>query len=132
MFTLQQMKTAHSKVKSGVDFPRYVAEIKALGLRRYIFSVNDGHTTYYGDNGHEVSSPAIYPLKTINANSSADALRQTITIHQQGKTDFPTFCTQAAAAGVKQWVIDTKRMVCIYENTGGGEMVVEPIPDGGY
>ncbi len=59
-------------------------------------------------------------------------LRHIISIHQQGKTDFSTFCEQVAAAGVKQWVIDTERMLCIYEDIDGKEMVAESIPDVSY
>jgi uncharacterized protein YbcV (DUF1398 family) len=132
MFTLQQMKAAHAKVKSGADFPHYIQEIKSYGLRKYIYSVIDGAITYYGESGHQVAAPAIYEHKTINPIASPDELRHTISIHQQGNTDFSTFCEQAATAGVKQWVIDTERMLCIYENTDGKEMVAEPIPDAGY
>ena len=32
MFTLEQIKLAHSKVKSGADFPAYIKELKALGV----------------------------------------------------------------------------------------------------
>ncbi len=28
MFTVEQIKTAHSKVKSGADFPAYIQDIK--------------------------------------------------------------------------------------------------------
>ena len=132
MFTLQQMKAAHAKVKSGADFPRYIQEIKALGLKRYTYSVTDGTITYYGENGYQVPAPAIYALKSTNPVASSEQLRHIITIHQQGQTDFPTFCEQAAAAGVKQWVIDTERMLCIYEDMDGNEMVLEPIPETDY
>ena len=33
MFTAEEVKTAHSKVKSGADFPAYIQEIKKWGLR---------------------------------------------------------------------------------------------------
>lgn len=32
MFTVEQIKTAHSKVKSGADFPAYIQDIKKLGV----------------------------------------------------------------------------------------------------
>ena len=35
MFTAEQIKAAHSKVKSGADFPGYIKEIKALGVTHY-------------------------------------------------------------------------------------------------
>ncbi|PTR01131.1 uncharacterized protein YbcV (DUF1398 family) [Mucilaginibacter yixingensis] len=132
MFTLEQLKAAHAKVKSGADFPRYIQEIKALGLITYVYNLADGSTTYYGANGHQVSAPAIYPPKTINSEALADQLRYTIAIHQQGQTDFLTFCTQAAASGVKQWVIDTVQMACIYQDVNGNNMVIEPIPEEDY
>jgi len=132
MFTLQQMKAAHHKVQSGADFPQYIQEIKLHGLKKYIYSVTDGAIIYYGESGHQLAEPAIYEPKTINPVASPDELRHIILIHQQGKTDLPTFCEQAAAAGVNQWVIDTERMLCIYEDIDGNELVAEPIPEVGY
>jgi hypothetical protein len=32
MFAVEQIKTAHSKVKSGADFPAYIQDIKKLGV----------------------------------------------------------------------------------------------------
>jgi len=132
MFTLQQLKAAHAKVKTGADFPRYVQEIKDLGLRRYEYLVKDGSTVYYGDDAYQVQRLPIYTDKEINTASSATALRHTIAIHQQGQTDFLTFCQQAADAGVEKWVIDTERMVCTYLDKKGALLVEEPIPQGDY
>ena len=132
MFTEQQLKAAHSKVKTGADFPRYIQEIKSLGLVSYEFWVTDGHTTYYGKQGHKINSTPKYELLTIANTSSTSLLKHNIAIHQQGQTDFITFCTQAAQAGVEKWVIDTEKMLCIYYDLAGGEMVAEPIPQGDY
>jgi uncharacterized protein YbcV (DUF1398 family) len=132
MFTEQQIKEAHGRVKTGADFPRYVQEIKQLGLIRYEYLVNDGTTVYYGEGGHEVRSAARYAQLAIAPVSSASALRHTIVIHQEGQTDFLTFCRQAADAGVEKWVIDTKKMMCTYYDLEANEMVAEPIPQGEY
>lgn len=128
MFTEQQLKAAHSKVKSGADFPAYVREIKDLGLSRYEFWVDNGHTVYYGANNHVIHSEAKYPIQDIALQSSAARLQHIISTHQQGQTDFITFCRQAADAGVEKWVIDTNKMTCVYYNLAGNEMVSEPIP----
>ena len=48
MFTIEQIKEAHAKVKSGADFPKYVKEMKTLGVVSYDHYVADGHTNYYG------------------------------------------------------------------------------------
>ena len=44
MFTVEQIKAAHSKVKSGADFPKYIRDIKLLGVTAYETWVVDSHT----------------------------------------------------------------------------------------
>jgi uncharacterized protein YbcV (DUF1398 family) len=132
MFTEQQIKDAHSRAKTGADFPRYVQEIKKLGLLRYEYLVENGITVYYGQNDHVVQSAARYERLAIAPRSSKEVLAHTITIHQQGQTDFITFCRQAAEAGVEKWVINTQKMLCTYYDMEGNEMIAEPIPQGEY
>ena len=129
MFTLQQMKAAHAKVKSGADFPAYVQEIKQLGLLRYEFMVKDGRTIFHCADNFQISRDPAYATKTISAQSSASSLKQIIADTQQGKSDFPTFCSQAADAGVEKWVVDTQKMLCTYYDASGKLMVAEPIPE---
>ncbi len=107
-------------------------EIKSLGWVYYGYMVTDGSTVYHGANNSKVQNGAIYPSKNINSESSLEELKHIIKIHQQGQTNFLTFCEQAAAAGVNHWTVDTRRMACIYVDCAGTEMLAEPIPDGGY
>jgi uncharacterized protein YbcV (DUF1398 family) len=132
MFTLQQMKAAHAKVKSGADFPPYVQEIKQLGLVHYDFMVKDGRTVYHGSNDFQVSSDPIYEEKIISDKPSVGAVRQIIADHQQGKSDFMTFCNLVAAAGVEKWTVDTEAMLCCYYDFSGNILIAESIPDGTY
>lgn len=127
MFTLKQLNDAHSKVKTGADFANYVKEIKALGLKSYEFIVSDGSIVYHGDLEQKIISGPIYETLSINPNSSSEKLQLSISIHQQGKTDFTTFCKQAAEAGVEKWVIDTKQMVCSYFDLKGKSLIAESI-----
>lgn len=60
MFTLRQIEDAHSKVKSGADFPQYIRDLIAMGVSRYSIYVNDGHAEYVGNDGHTVLSEAEY------------------------------------------------------------------------
>ncbi len=62
------MKSAHSKVKSGADFLRYVQEIKNLGLKRYKYFLSSGMTIYYGDNNHKVQTKPDRILTKIQIN----------------------------------------------------------------
>lgn len=49
MFTVEQIKAAHSDIKSGPDFPAYIRDIKKLVVTTYDVFVADGHSDYYGD-----------------------------------------------------------------------------------
>ena len=128
MFTLQEIKDAHSKVKSGADFPKYVKEIKELGMNYYDFFVADGHAKYVHNNGEFIESPAIYEVKKISSISDTILLKHIIKIHQNGETDFMTFCQQSADAGVVLWRTDVTNMKVIYLNDKNEEMVVEVVP----
>jgi uncharacterized protein YbcV (DUF1398 family) len=132
MFTEQQIKAAHAKVKTGADFPAYIQEIKNLGLIGYEYWVSNGKTEYFGANGHRIKSDARYEPLTIADCSSSKQLKHIISIHQQGQTDFITLCHQVAEAGVEKWVIDTQKMLCTYYDKTGNKMVAEPIPEAGY
>lgn len=128
MFTLDQIKAAHSKVKSGADFPAYVQAIELLGVRSFDLFVSDGHTTYYGKDGFALSAPAAYPVMVIAMESSSSALNAALKIHQQGATDYRTFCREAAAAGAEKWTVDINSMTCTYYDQAGREMIAEEIP----
>ncbi len=65
MFTVEQVKAAHSKVKSGADFPKYIQEIKALGVTAFETWVKDSHTEYFGANDYGTSSKPLYGIRDI-------------------------------------------------------------------
>jgi uncharacterized protein YbcV (DUF1398 family) len=127
MFTIEQIKAAHAKVKSGADFPAYIQDLKALGVLSYVHYVSDGHIDYKGQNAFNVSSDSKWPEKAITTPSSNEKLEHDLKIHQLGKTDYPTFCQQSADAGVEKWTVDVVAMQCTYYNKEGNEMLTEDI-----
>jgi len=129
MFTIEQIKAAHAKVKSGADFPRYVQELKTLGIKGYEHYVTDGHTQYSGDNGYSLNSAGAYQQVAIAATGSKEMLAHALSIHQQGQTSYPTFCQQAAEAGVEKWVNDFNKMTCTYYDLQGNSLIEEQIPE---
>lgn len=126
-FTIHQIHEALQKVKSGTDFPQFVQDLKVIGVIHYDTYVADGRTTYYGTNDFVVLGVAKYPLITINSYGSADKLRYSISIHQQGQTDFPTFCTEVANAGVRKWTTNLIEMTVIYFDEHGNKLIEENI-----
>lgn len=128
MFTLDQIKTAHAKVKSGADFPGYVQELKALGVVAYDNYVSDGNTLYYGTGDFQLTGTAKYPPMEVADIGSVEKLNHAISVHQQGQADYMTFCRQAAEAGVEKWTVHMVRLTCMYYDKAGNELVTEEIP----
>ena len=128
MFTLQSIKEAHAKVKSGADFPRYIQELKKIGVTFYENYVADGHTQYFGLNNFSITSGAKYTAMSVASTSSTDTLKRDLAIHQKGGTDYLTFCKQAADAGVDKWTVDIVNLTCTYYNKAGIALLTESIP----
>lgn len=128
MFTLKQIEEAHSKVKSGADFPKYIQEIKTLGVNEFETSVKDSHTEYYGQNGYRISSSPMYEDLKIENSSNPSKFKHYLSIHQQGTTDYFTFCKHCAETGIEKWIASLNKMTCIYYDKAGNEILVETIP----
>lgn len=127
MFTIDQIHDASKKVKSGADFPQFVQDLKTIGVTHYDNYVADGRTKYFGTNNFVVDSEPQYPSMAVSDISSADKLKHSISIHQQGQTDYPTFCRQAADAGVERWTTHMIEMTVTYVDKGKNKLTVEPI-----
>ncbi|MEQ8809308.1 MAG: DUF1398 family protein [Imperialibacter sp.] len=127
MFTVEQIKAAHSKVKSGADFPSYIQEIKALGVTHYEAYVTDGHIDYHGDS-HTANIPAKYDATAIADTANIEAFKTELVAHQQGKTDYNTFIKMCATYGIEKWAIRMDQMTCTYYDKAGNEILMEQIP----
>ncbi len=128
MFSLNQIKEAHAKVRSGADFPKYIHEIAQLGVLSYTTYVNDSHTVFVGSNGYTLSSEAKYAALPIAAESKPEEFQHYLKIHQGAETDYATFCRQSAETGVEKWLVDILNMTCTYFDTEGNKVLVEVIP----
>jgi uncharacterized protein YbcV (DUF1398 family) len=128
MFTVDQIKAAHSKVKSGADFPAYIKEIKLLGVTHYEAYVTDGHIDYHGANNYTAKVPAKYDPLIITDTSKSEEFKAELLAHQQGKTDFLTFIKMCATFGIEKWTISMDKMTCTYYDKAENEILVEEIP----
>lgn len=128
MFTILQIENAHKKVKSGADFPKYIQEIKAFGVIGFETWVKNSQTAYFGENNFEIKSISKYDELIISENSNKIDFLSQLHQHQQGKTDYFTFCKDCANAGIEKWVTDLEKMTCTYYDRSGNEILVEKIP----
>ncbi|MBB4804900.1 uncharacterized protein YbcV (DUF1398 family) [Chryseobacterium defluvii] len=127
-FTIDEIKTEHQKVKSGADFPKYIQAIKNLGVSHYTSYVSDGNTEYFDEENQSASTGSKYEALTISENLNPDNFKSRLKLHQQGGTDYLTFCKDCAENGVEGWRMDLNEMTCTYFDTAGNNILVEQIP----
>ena len=127
MFTIEQINSKRKPDTTGKEFPAFIADIKTLGVTRYDVYVMNGMTIYFGEGDFSAESGPVYETLLIEEESSADALKEALKVHQNGETDYTTFCREAAAAGVEKWVTDLGNMTVTYLDMAGNELVVEQI-----
>jgi uncharacterized protein YbcV (DUF1398 family) len=128
MFTVEQIEQAHEKVQSGADFPKYIQEIKELGVRRFETWVVDSHTEYFGENDFRTESNPKYDGLVISENTDKNSFVTQLKKHQQGETNYYEFCKDCAVTGIEKWVVSLDEMTCIYYDKNGNEILVENIP----
>lgn len=127
MFTAEEIKAAHSKVKSGADFPSYIREIKAMGVTHYECYVTDGHIDYHGSN-HSAHVTAKYDALPIADEVNTEQFKSDLKAHQRGETDFLTFIEMCARFGIEKWIVSMGEMTCTYYDKDGNKILEEVIP----
>jgi uncharacterized protein YbcV (DUF1398 family) len=128
MFTIAQIKEAHSRVKSGADFPAYIQDLIALGVKGYDTFVNDGHIEYFGADNFRVAATKTYDNITIAAVANKERFIEFLVMHQDGQTDYLTFCNHAAQCGIAKWSVSIIEMTCTYFDQSGAAILIEKIP----
>ncbi|WP_435138246.1 DUF1398 domain-containing protein [Formosa sp. A9] len=128
MFTIEQIESAHSKVKSGADFPNYIKEIKEIGVLAFKTWVSDSHTEYFGKGGFQTKSKPKYDSLNIADISDKNKFENYLKAHQKGETDYFTFCKHCAETGIEKWNVDLEKMTCTYYDKQGIEILIEHVP----
>ena len=127
MFQLTDIKDAHSKVKSGAEFPNYVQDLIKLGVKKYETYVCDGHTLYFGEENYILQSEAKQSKLNVANISDKERFKHYLKSHQRGQTDYPTFCNHSAETGVEKWTVDMNLMTCTYYDNSNSVILVEQI-----
>jgi len=90
--------------------------------------VSDGHTDYLDKENYKTSSAPNYSQLIIAEQCDIEKFRMDLKVHQQGKTDYSTFCNDCAKSGVEKWTVRMDKMTCTYYNKAGNLLLEEAIP----
>ncbi|RLJ33109.1 uncharacterized protein YbcV (DUF1398 family) [Chryseobacterium sp. 7] len=127
-FTIENIKAEHQKVKSGADFPQYIQAIKALGVSHYKAYVSDGNTEYFNSENESVQTGQKYDTLTVSDTLNLENFKARLKLHQQGGTDYMTFCNDCAENGIKGWAMDLHAMTCTYFDQNENDVLTEQVP----
>lgn len=128
MFTIEQIKEAHSKVKSGADFSTYIQKLIQLGVKGYDTFVNDGHAEYFGSDDFRAIATEQYTTITVATAVNKERFIEYLVMHQDGQTDYLTFCNHAAQCGIAKWSINIYEKTCTYFDQLNHAILIEKIP----
>jgi uncharacterized protein YbcV (DUF1398 family) len=128
MFTLELIKVAYDKVKTGADFPNYIQELIDMGIEGYDTYTADSRVVYFGANNYDASTDRKHTDFPVASTVNKERFIEYLVMHQGGQTDYITFCEQAAQCGIAKWRIDIIGMTCTYFSADGEAIIIEKLP----
>ncbi len=127
MFTIEQIHDLHTRLGAAETLLAYVRALKAIGVEKYDSYLTDGHSEYFGEDGHKVISPPAHDTLPIASQSNRERFLKHLKLHEQGKTTYIEMSQGLAESGVEKWTVDTSQLTMIFYDTAGNEMLVERI-----
>lgn len=98
-----------------------------MGVIQYSTFVVDGHTEYRGENNQYLVSDEVYQPLVISSVIEKRAFCDYLKAHQDGKTDYMTFCEDSAKTGVYKWTVDILAKTCTYYDKSEHSILTEKI-----
>jgi len=127
MFTIEQINDLHRRLGSARTFVEYVLALKALGVERYDSYLADGHSDYFGQDGHKVVSPPVHEMIPVAETSQRETFLEHLRQHEQRQTTYLEMSRGLAQSGIEKWTVDTTRMTMTFYDKAGAAMLVEQI-----
>lgn len=126
-FKLSAIQQAHQQF-TGVDFPKLFKAFKDMGMTYNIVNIQDGTATYVHQSEDDIVTPSVKSNHPVAPSSNQSIVQDVLTRHQQGQTDFETFCDEMAQAGIYKWHIDIQAGTCTYIDLQEQAIISELIP----
>ncbi|HCV0555546.1 TPA: DUF1398 family protein [Staphylococcus aureus] len=126
-FTLSEIQQAHQQF-TGVDFPKLFKAFKDMGMTYNIVNIQDGTATYVHQSEDDIVTSSVKNNHPVAPSSNQSIVQDVLTRHQQGQTDFETFCNEMAEAGIYKWHIDIQAGTCTYIDLKEQAIISELIP----
>ena len=128
MITITDIETAQSKIATAADFPQFIQDLKNMGIQQFSTIVENSQSIYWHTGGKPIVSDVKYEPLSLTYETDVDTFLVRLKLHQEGKTDYYTFCVDAANTGIEKWVMDLDQMTCTYFDHTCRAVLVENVP----
>ena len=127
MFTLEQINDIHDQFGRAETLSQYLQALKSIGVDKCDSFITDGHSEYFGENGHRVTSPPVHELLIVAKTSNREKLLEHLELHNQLKTSYLEMSKGLADSGIEKWTFDTNKMTLTYYDKFENEMLTEAV-----
>ncbi len=127
MFTLEQINEIHDRFGHADTLSQYMEALKSIGVDTYDSFITDGHSEYFGKDGHKVVSSPVHEKLSIAETCNRESFLKHLNLHNQGKTSYLEMSKGLAASGIEKWTFDTSNMTIAYYDLVGNKILVETI-----
>ena len=127
MFTIEQINDIHTRLGGANTFREYVLALKGLGVERYDSYLADGHSEYFGQGEHRVTSPPTHEVFSVSETSQPEALLEHLHRHERRETTYIEMSGGLAQSGIEKWTVDMVKMTMTFCDKTGKAMLVERI-----
>jgi uncharacterized protein YbcV (DUF1398 family) len=125
MFTLAQVTHIHDTLGNEDSLPEYLRALAAVGVQHYDSFITDGHSEYYGQDGHKVVSPAVHEVFQVSDTSDKAAFLDYMKLVEQGGIGYEEMSRRLAEIGVEKWAFDTQALTIAYYDKAGQVLLAE-------
>jgi len=84
VFTIEQIEELHRRLGSAETLADYVRSLADIGVVRYDSYVSDGHSEYFGHDGHRVTSQPVHEQLSVAVDSDRTAFLDHLRHHERG------------------------------------------------
>ena len=127
MFNLEQINRIHDHLGRAATLPQYLEALRAIGVDKCDSFITDGHSEYFGKEGHKVISSSAHEELKIAEISNREEFLKHLNLHSQRKTSYLEMSRGLANSGIEKWTFDTNKMTMTYYDKGGNVMLIEEI-----
>lgn len=125
VFTMAQIDELHDRWGRAESLGEYFRGLAGIGVVRFESFVADGHSEYFGADGHSVVSPPHHEILVVAEVSDRPSFLNHLRRHVAGETSYLEMTAGLASSGIAKWVVDTVALTFTYRDRAGTAVLVE-------